>query len=258
MSRGVGGYGGRMTLHVLRADESIAVTPGGRVRILAPVPRASTSARDPSGDDGDDSIDVGGRLHGYVVRGEVTETPALICRGLVEGTTWEELHADLASLEDDGNGDEDDVTSRWMLRRPSHGGCFLVAALDKHRTFRLRTDTLGRCPVLVRDFGEGTRAWILGSTPGGDAPHVRDGWRCHHPRHILAISPTGAMDPTSTVSLLPLIPNNMEPCTSGTDALLRTQGPRFDTGDDDRCPNEGVLTVGEDPEWDEGMVSLFY
>ena len=106
------------------------------------------------------------------MRGEVTETPALICRGLVEGTTWEELHADLASLEDDGNGDEDDVTSRWMLRRPSHGGCFLVAALDKHRTFRLRTDTLGRCPVLVRDFGEGTRAWILGSTPGGDAPHV--------------------------------------------------------------------------------------
>ena len=145
-----------MTLHVLRADESIAVTPGGRVRILAPAPaRASTSARDPSGGDGDDSIDVGGRLHGYVVRGEVTETPALICRGLVEGTTWEELHADLASLEDDGNGDEDDVTSRWMLRRPSHGGCFLVAALDKHRTFRLRTDTLGRCPVLVRDFGEG-------------------------------------------------------------------------------------------------------
>lgn len=191
------------------------------------------------------------------MRGEVTETPALICRGLVEGTTWEELHADLASLEDDGNGDEDDVTSRWMLRRPSHGGCFLVAALDKHRTFRLRTDTLGRCPVLVRDFGEGTRAWILGSTPGGDAPHVRDGWRCHHPRHILTISPTGAMDPTSTVSLLPLIPNNMEPCTCGTDALLGTQGPRFDTGDDDRCPNEGVLTIGEDLEWDEGMVSFF-
>ena len=65
------------------------------------------------------------------------------------------------------------------------------------------------------------------------------------------------MDPTSTVSLLPLIPNNMEPCTSGTDALLGTQGPRFDTGDDDRCPNEGVLTIGEDPEWDEGMVSFF-
>ena len=247
-----------MTLHVLRADESIAVTPGGRVRIVAPPARASTSARDPSGGDGDDSIDVGGRLHGYVVRGEVTETPALICRGLVEGTTWEELHADLASLEDDGNGDEDDVTARWLLRRPSHGGCFLVAALDKHRTFRLRTDTLGRCPVLVRDFGEGKRAWILGSTPGGDAPHVRDGWRCHHPRHILTISPTGAMDPTSTVHNLPLIPNNMEPCTSGTDALLRTDGPGFDTGDDDRCPNEGVLTVGEDPEWDEGMVSLFY
>jgi hypothetical protein len=112
--------------------------------------------------------------------------------------------------------------------------------------------------VLVRDFGEGERAWILGSTPGGDAPHVRDGYRCHHPRHILAISPTGAMDPTSTVHNLPLIPNNMEPCTSGTDALLRTDGPGFDTGDDDRCPNEGVLTVGEDPEWDEGMVSFFY
>ena len=58
-----------MTLHVLRADESIAVTPGGRVRIVAPPARASTSARDPSGGGGDDSIDVGGRLHGYVVRG---------------------------------------------------------------------------------------------------------------------------------------------------------------------------------------------
>ena len=90
-----------MTLHVLGQDESIAVAPGGRVRIVAP-DHASTSG----GDGGRDAADRVERLHGYVVRGEVTAAPALIARGLVEGTTWEELHADLVSLGDDDIGDD--------------------------------------------------------------------------------------------------------------------------------------------------------
>ena len=262
-----------MTLHVLGHDESIAVAPGGRVRIVAP-DHASTSG----GDGGRDAADRIERLHGYVVRGEVTAAPALIARGLVEGTTWEDLHADLVSLGDDddgddGDGDDDDAdlssAARWLLRRPSHGGCFVAAVLDARGTFRLRTDTLGRCPVLMRDFGGGV--WILGSTPGGDAPHVRDGWRCHHPRHVLAIDPiAGVLDPTCTVRgdarsratrRLPLIPPNVEPCTSATDALLAFRGSAFEpdaptgapTGRIEPADAEGVLTVGDDPEWDEGM-----
>jgi len=257
-----------MTLHVLGPDESIAVAPGGRVRIVAP-DRASTSGGDGGRLDAADRVE---RLHGYVVRGEVTAAPALIARGLVEGTTWEELHADLASLgddDDDGGGAVQDLSSaaRWLLRRPSHGGCFIAAVLDARGTFRLRTDTLGRCPVLMRDFGGGV--WIFGSTPGGDAPHVRDGWRCHHPRHVLAVDPiAGDLDPTCTVRggdarsrsratrRLPLIPPNVEPCTSGTDALLAFRGPAFkpDVGRIDPANNpEGVLTAGDDPDWDDGM-----
>ena len=258
-----------MTLHVLGPDESIAVAPGGRVRIVAP-DHASTSG----GDGGRDAADRIERLHGYVVRGEVTAAPALIARGLVEGTTWEELHADLASLgdddDDDGDGDDGDAdlssAARWLLRRPSHGGCFIAAVLDARGTFRLRTDTLGRCPVLMRDFGGGV--WILGSTPGGDVPHVRDGWRCHHPRHVLAVDPiAGDLDPTCTVRgdptrRLPLIPPNVEPCTSGTDALLAFRGPAFEPDADGAPtmetidpanPDEGVLTAGDDPDWDDGM-----
>ena len=264
-----------MALHVLGQDESIAVAPGGRVRIVAP-DHASTSG----GDGGRDAADRIERLHGYVVRGEVTAAPALIARGLVEGTTWEELHADLVSLGDDddddgddGDGDDDDAdlssAARWLLRRPSHGGCFVAAVLDARGTFRLRTDTLGRCPVLMRDFGGGV--WILGSTPGGDAPHVRDGWRCHHPRHVLAVDPfAGVLDPTCTVRgdarsratrRLPLIPPNVEPCTSATDALLAFRGSAFEPDEPTGAPTgriepadaEGVLTVGDDPDWDEGM-----
>jgi len=149
-----------MTLHVLGPDESIAVAPGGRVRIVAP-DRASTSGGDGGRLDAADRVE---RLHGYVVRGEVTAAPALIARGLVEGTTWEELHADLASLgddDDDGGGAVQDLSSaaRWLLRRPSHGGCFIAAVLDARGTFRLRTDTLGRCLALKPDFGGGS--WIF-------------------------------------------------------------------------------------------------
>ena len=263
-----------MALHVLGQDESMRSRPAGASASSRPTTRqrpAATAVATPP---------TASSACGYVVRGEVTAAPALIARGLVEGTTWEELHADLVSLGDDDDGadaDGDDGAddadrsdaARWLLRRPSHGGCFVAAVLDARGTFRLRTDTLGRCPVLMRDFGGGV--WILGSTPGGDVPHVRDGWRCHHPRHVLAVDPiAGVLDPTCTVRgdarsratrRLPLIPPNVEPCTSATDALLAFRGSAFEPDEPTGAPTgriepadaEGVLTVGDDPGWDEGM-----
>ena len=78
-----------------------------RARRIVTPDHASTSG----GDGGRDAADRIERLHGYVVRGEVTAAPALIARGLVEGTTWEELHADLVSLGDDGDDDDADLSS---------------------------------------------------------------------------------------------------------------------------------------------------
>jgi hypothetical protein len=218
-----------MTLHVLRQDEAVVVSRGGRLRVVAPWPSSThvnNKIHDDPGVPTDSSSTPSSGVHGYALRYElpslspssssssVVEEPVLLCRGLVEGTSWEAIHRDLiascsAAGDDGGGGGEGggggdgggegvrDVVS-YLTRHPEHGGAFWLLVRDARGACFARTDTLGREPLLTRRVLKGASEAeedIAGGGEGrervcdGDANNNNNDVECEW---VLASAPGGA------------------------------------------------------------------
>jgi|AntAceMinimDraft_5_1070358.scaffolds.fasta_scaffold15498_1 hypothetical protein len=214
-----------MTLHVLRQDEAVIVSRGGRLRVVAPSPQpcSEEAGRVPTH---------GVHVYGYPLRYELpslspswsptsgtVEEPVLLCRGLVEGTSWDIIHRDLvawckgsqefncggAGAGEGGGGGGGDVAS-YLLRHPEHGGAFWMLARDADGVCFARTDTLGREPLLVRKVtaraegeGEGKGAGEGGDRARDDDIGCRDGdGESNHNDWVLATAPGGAWPAASS------------------------------------------------------------
>ena len=234
-----------MVLYELKRDDALLVSPGGRVRVLAPRgPPDPTKRRVGKPEDAPDYI----WLPGYKVKADFPPSrivPVLFAHGFVDANNFDEMHEVILKVEarekrratkarrlSDYAGM--DFTDHF-LSNPEHGGSFWMLARGVDGGCTVRSDPMGRHPVLYHrvahsEFaasmgddvveGENLCDWLFAPAthPRSKWPSTTDGWKHHHPRHIIRVDPdTAALCPCHATAggkhdrLLPLLPPRVDP-----------------------------------------------
>ena len=234
-----------MVLYELKRDDALLVSPGGRVRVLAPRgPPDPTKRRVGKPEDAPDYI----WLPGYKVKADFPPSrivPVLFAHGFVDANNFDEMHEVILKVEarekrratkarrlSDYAGM--DFTDHF-LSNPEHGGSFWMLARGVDGGCTVRSDPMGRHPVLYHrvahsEFaasmgddvveGENLCDWLFAPATHSRSkwPSTTDGWKHHHPRHIIRVDPdTAALCPCHATAggkhdrLLPLLPPRVDP-----------------------------------------------
>ena len=222
-----------MVMLEIPRDAAVLVSPGGRLRVLAPRDTPLPASKKLMSLDDQRSYVY---LPGYKVThdlGPNTQAPTLLFRGPLDGTNWEELHDDLCKTESRSKNRAARArklssyagidTVEYFLREPEHGGFFWCLCRGVDGRITIRSDTLGKQPVLYHRVphdsfeearnekhrgweepyvveGDVACDWLVAPAPAplSDWPNVADGWKQHHPRHVLRIdTQTCALDPVA-------------------------------------------------------------
>ena len=272
-------------------DAAVLVSPGGRLRVLAPRDTPLPASKKLMSLDDQRSYVY---LPGYKVThdmGPNTQAPTLLFRGPLDGTNWEELHADLCKTESRARNraararklssyDGIDVVE-YFLREPEHGGFFWCLCRGVDGRITVRSDTLGKQPVLYHRVphdafeeaanekhrgwedavveGDVACDWLVAPAPAplSDWPRVADGWKQHHPRHILRIDTQScALDPVAGATRHEAREADRREKEKRETENARAMGepaPRFDERPEYRNEKGEVV---EDPFRNAGVLSL--
>ena len=227
-----------MVLFEIALEDAVLVSPGGRLRVLSPRPAPPPGARALRPKEERAQKDYV-YLPGYKVKADFPPSglePVFVCRGMVDGNNWDEMHDEILRLEREAKRAAVkakrlseyrgmDMVSHFV-RVPEHGGAFWMLARGVDGSCYVRTDPLGRQPVLCHrvshdEFEEARKErgdvaaqrpssssdaeppqsrcdWLFApsSNPRCPWPNLTDdGWHLHHPRHIIRVDgETGAID----------------------------------------------------------------
>ena len=280
-----------MVMLEISREAAVLVSPGGRLRVLAPRDTPLPASKKLMSLDDQRSYVY---LPGYKVThdmGPNTQAPTLLFRGPLDGTNWEELHDDLCKTESRAKNraararklssyDGIDVVE-YFLREPEHGGFFWCLCRGVDGRITVRSDTLGKQPVLYHRVphdafeeaanekhrgwedavveGDVACDWLLAPAPAplSDWPNVADGWKQHHPRHVLRIDTQScALDPVAGTTRHEELESARREKEKRETENARAMGeppPRFDENAEYRNDKGEII---EDPFRNAGVLSL--